>query len=126
MRSRASAVPAVVVATVILAGYSWWVTGLAPFSGVATVAVLLGGAVAAAAGVKWGRARRAASPSRNALLPWGGWAVAVAAWQLMAWSRAPRGDNPTLSSLANGALEPRPLRALALAVWLAGAAWWAG
>jgi hypothetical protein len=116
-------VPTAVVAVAAL-GYAWWVTGLEPFSALATVAVVGGGAAATVLG-------RLLLPPRPAV---GGvatvdlavWAVVVAALvalQLAAWASEPRTDHPTLSSLADDALDPRPLRAAAVALWLAGAAW---
>jgi hypothetical protein len=56
-------------------------------------------------------------------LIWSGLAAALAGWQLTAWAQEPTSEHPTLSSLANGAFEPRPIRAVAFALWLAGAAW---
>ena len=57
------------------------------------------------------------------LAPWGVAVAALVAWQLAAWASEPRSDHPTLSSLANAALDPRPVRAIAVVAWLAGAAW---
>jgi hypothetical protein len=47
----------------------------------------------------------------------------VAAWQVSALVRHPRAEHPTLSSLANAVLDPRPVRTLAFLGWLAGMAW---
>jgi hypothetical protein len=49
--------------------------------------------------------------------------AALGAWQLAAWAQSPRDEHPTLSSLTNAVLDARPVRAAAVALWLAGAAW---
>lgn len=41
------------------------------------------------------------------------------AWELMAFSLSPRSTHPTLSSITDAALAPRPLEAAAFVVWLA-------
>ena len=41
------------------------------------------------------------------------------AWELLAYSLSPRDDYPTLSSIADTALSPRPLEAAAFVAWLA-------
>jgi hypothetical protein len=118
-----AAVPATVAALALLA-YGWWATGLTPFSAGATIAVVGAGGAALLAGRLLLPARGPAPgvPGR-ALLPWAALAGAVVAWQLAAWLSAPRDEHPTLSSLANEALDARPVRALALAAWVAVAAW---
>jgi hypothetical protein len=118
-----AAVPATVAALALLA-YGWWATGLTPFSAAATVAVVGAGTAALVAGrlLLPARVPGHGVPAR-ALLPWALLAAAVAAWQLAAWLSTPRDEHPTLSSLANEALDARPVRALALAAWVAAAAW---
>ena len=59
----------------------------------------------------------------SGLAPWAVAVVALAALQLSAWASEPRADHPTLSSLTNAALDPRPARVAAVVAWLAGAAW---
>jgi hypothetical protein len=113
----------VVLASVAVGAHGWWVTGLPPFSAAATVAVLTSGAVVAIASS--GARRRtgdAAVTPRDAAI-WGPLAAAVAAWQVSALVRHPRAEHPTLSSLANAVLDPRPVRTLAFLGWLAGMAW---
>ena len=110
-------------AGVVVAAFAWWATGLAPFSGASTAAVLGAGSAAVALGA---RRRRRGHPDR---VPTGGvivWALllgALALWQLGAFLARPRHEHPTLSALANDALDARPARAIAFAAWLAGAAW---
>ncbi|MDQ3946755.1 MAG: hypothetical protein M3357_16695, partial [Actinomycetota bacterium] len=53
---------------------------------------------------------------------WAVLALAVAAWQVAAFVQHPRAEHPTLSALANTALDPRAVRAVAMAVWLVLAA----
>ena len=43
---------------------------------------------------------------------------ALLGWELLACSLSPRSDHPTLSSLADAALRPRPVEAAAFLVWL--------
>jgi hypothetical protein len=100
-----------------LVGYGWWATSLRPFSAVATAAVVGAGAGA----VAWGTAHRPAVPApvaRGGLVRWVLLATILAAWQLVAYVQGPRSDHPTLSSIANAALEPHFVRALTCAAWL--------
>lgn len=109
------------VAGVLLLAFSWWATGLRPFTGVAYAVVVGSGATAMA----WG-SRHARPPARRwparALLVWVVLAAALAAWQMAAFVQSPRTEHPTLSSMANVVLDPQPVRAVALALWLVGAA----
>jgi hypothetical protein len=103
--------------------FTWWATGLPPFTGVA-YAVVIGAGVAAMA---WGASRLRPRPPGPAwpaggLLRWVALAGALAGWQVAAFVQHPRSDHPTLSSLANTVLDPQPVRALALAGWLVIAA----
>ncbi|HYF45263.1 MAG TPA: hypothetical protein VD926_03570 [Acidimicrobiales bacterium] len=107
-----------------LVAWSWVVTGLAPFAGSTTAAVLATGGAAAALGAV--RRPRPASPRRVTLrsaAPWVVVAAALTAWQLASFVQEPRDEHPTISSLTNAALDGRPLRALAFAAWVVGAAW---
>lgn len=108
------------VAGLLAIAYSWWVVSLPPFSGWATVAVMLTGALA----VGLGAARR--RPERRRRRPTGtaAWAVlaaALGAWQLAAYLQHPRDDHPTLSSLTNAVLDSHPTRAVAFFLWLLAA-----
>jgi len=100
---------------------AWWATGLRPFTGFAYF-VVVGAGVSAMA---WG-ARRSRPPVRawpaGGLLVWAALAMLLFVWQMAAFVRHPRPAHPTLSYLANTVLEPRPVRALALALWLVLAA----
>lgn len=113
--------PAAVVA---VAAYAWWTAGLRPFTWPSVVAVLAGGAAAMALGSRWRRAPGGPGPvpGRAGLAAWAVLAAALAGWEVLAWSRQPRAEHPTLSSLANDLLDGHPARALALAAWLAVAA----
>jgi hypothetical protein len=107
---------------VLLAAYAWWAVGLAPFSGRATTAVVLGGAAAMAVGAR--QRRRARSPSAHdmaGVATWAALAAAAGAWQLAAYLQHPRTDHPTLSSIANAALDSHLARAVAFVVWIAAA-----
>ena len=115
---------AVPVAAIAVGACAWWVTGLAPFSTVATVAVVGSGAlVAIASGSRGGRATEDDVVTRRDAAIWGTLAVTLAAWQVGALVQHPRAEHPTLSSLANAVLDPRPVRTVAFVGWLAGAAW---
>ena len=52
------------------------------------------------------------------MVPWVLLAAAAAVWQLAAYVQHPRDDHPTLSSLANAALESHAARTAAFVVWL--------
>jgi hypothetical protein len=113
------------LAACVTVAYGWWATGLPPFSTSATVAVVGPGAVVALVAVGRRPVPRTATarPDTRSGLIWGGLVAALVGWQLAAWAQGPRSQHPTLSSLVNDALEPRPMRAIAFALWLAGAAW---
>ncbi len=117
---RSTAAPGrlpVAASAIVVAAYAWWAVGLPPFSRGATLAVLLAGGMAAAAGA---RSRRPAAPLPwRRMAPWAGLAVALGAVQLVSYLQQPRADHPTLSSLTNAALDTQTARALAFVVWLA-------
>jgi hypothetical protein len=97
-------------------------TGLRPFTGPALIVTLLSGLAAIIAGSRR-EARRPSGPPRH-----GGssvWAVlflALIVWELAAFTGLPRADHPTLSSLANTALDSHPVRTMAFLLWLVGGA----
>ena len=118
-------------AVVAAAIYGWWAVGLAPFSWTATVAVVgAGGPDRGVGGVARPRIRvrrvvptLAAGPTpdgsaRRGVVPWALLALAAAVWQLAAYVQHPRADHPTLSSLANAALDARVPRTAAFVAWL--------
>lgn len=111
------------VVVVALAMGGWWVAGLEPFSTDAATVVLGAGLVAMAIGRATRRPARRPSASLEAVAPWIALTGALVAWQLASYVQHPRSDHPTLSSLVNTALDPRPIRALAFAAWLTTAAW---
>jgi hypothetical protein len=101
--------------------FAWWATGLRPFTGTAYLVVVGAGVSAMAWGARRHRPPVRAWPAGN-LLVWAVLAVVLALWQIAAFVQHPRPLHPTLSYLANIALEPRPVRALALVLWLVVAA----
>jgi hypothetical protein len=111
--------PAAARAALLL--FAWWATGLAPFTGTAYAVVVGAGAAAMVWGARHHRPPELAWPA-GGLLVWAALALALAGWQLAAFVQHPRYQHPTLSSLANAALHPRAVRALALALWLVLAA----
>jgi hypothetical protein len=121
-----SLVPA--VAGLGLAVYAWWAVGLSGFSMALTVAIVTPGVLAVALGAlarpRWlGHPRRDPAQRCPGMAVWVALVATMAAWQLAAYLQHPRHDYPTLSSLANTALDPRPVRAAAFLAWLAIAAW---
>jgi len=98
-------------------GYAWWVTGLRPFSGATTVAVVGAGMVAMAIGLTI----RSTGGSTSVLPGYAGWVVlfaAVAVWQVLAFVQHPRSEHPTLSSLVNSVIDTHPARTAAFVGWL--------
>jgi hypothetical protein len=110
------------LAAVLLSAYAWWVVALAPFSGWATAAVVVGGATAMAVGAR--QRRRTRSPRGGDMVgvaTWAALAATAGAWQLAAYLQHPRADHPTVSSLANEVLNSHVARAAAFVVWFAAA-----
>ena len=121
-RTRDGGRAARLLATVLLSAYAWWAVGLAPFSGRATAAVVLGGAAAVAVGARERRRRRSPRAGDMAgIATWAALAAIAGAWQLAAYLQHPRADHPTLSSLANEVLDSHLARALAFVMWIAAA-----
>ena len=116
MVRRAAAVAAVVL-------YAWWASALRPFSWAALVAVVGAGVAAVALGARRRDAPGSATPPPSlgvaGALGWVALWGALAAWELAAYVQHPRGDHPTLSSLADDVLGSHPARALAFLAWLA-------
>jgi hypothetical protein len=103
---------------VALAAYAWWVSGVPHFTLAALVAVEVPGLLVVAAARRRGGPRRHRSVRRG-LAPWVAVLGALAGWELLAYSFDPRAAHPTLSSMADAALRPRPLEATAFLAWLA-------
>ncbi len=102
--------------------YAWWATGLRPFAGTTTVAVVGAGVAAMVVGRRCGRRRPVVRPRAAGVIGWALLLGALAGWQLVAYLQHPRPEHPTLSSLADAVLDTHPLRALAFVAWLLGAA----
>jgi hypothetical protein len=107
------------IIAVVMAAYAWWAVALPPFSGRATAAVVLGGALAMVVGARQQRRRSQGTGDTPGIAAWAALAVAAGAWQLAAYLQHPRADHPTLSSLANEALDSHLARAAAFVVWIA-------
>ena len=106
----------------LVLAYAGWATGLPVLSIASTAAVLGAGMIAFAVGLHLPRRRHSSEVAVAVLVVWLLPLAALAAWQLIAFTQTPRAEHPTLSSLANTLLDVRPVRALALAAWLVGAA----
>jgi len=104
---------------VVVGTFAWWVAGLAHFTVPALAAVMGAGGLTVALG-SLRRPRDSPSPrARGALGPWLVVLGALLAWELVAFSLSPRSTHPTLSSIADAALGPRPVEAAAFVVWVA-------
>lgn len=108
------------LASGLLLAYAWWVVSLPPFSGMATIIILITGGTAMVCG---GLRRRPAPrcPPVTGVVPWALLATGAGAWQLAAYLQHPRADHPTLSSLTNTLLDSHPARAVAFVLWLVAA-----
>jgi len=109
-----------VAAALAVTAYAWWAVELPAFSAAATVAVVGAGAVAMVAGSRAKRRGRR-TPGAPRVLPWLALAGLLATVQLVAYTQQPRDEHPTLSSLANAALDSHAARAAAFVAWLAAA-----
>lgn len=99
--------------------YAWWVAGLEHFTTSVLVAVMAAGALAVSSAL-WPRRHRSAPATRRASIgPWPVLLGALLVWELAAFSLSPRATHPTLSSIADAALGPRPIEAAAFVAWLA-------
>lgn len=117
--------PGVPAAGVLLGAgglYAWWATSLRPFTDPSLAAVPAGGIAAMALGGLFLPPRPALRLPARRLAPWAGLVMALAAWQVASFVQHPRDDHPTISSMTNTLFENRPIRALAVLLWLAGAA----
>ncbi len=104
---------------VVVGAYAWWVSGLEHFTAPALLAVMAAASLAVGS-AWWRRRRRPPGPTRHVeLRPWLAVLGALLAWELMAFSLSPRSTHPTLSSITDAALGPRPLEAVAFVAWLA-------
>jgi len=104
---------------VVVGAYAWWVSGLEHFTAPALLAVMAAAAVAVGS-AWWQGPRRPSGPTgRAASGPWLVVLGALLTWELLAFSLSPRSTHPTLSSITDAALGPRPLEAAAFVVWMA-------
>lgn len=101
----------------VVLAYSWWAVSLPPFSATATTVVLLSGVAASLAGGARRDTARVA-PAAPGAAAWSALAAVAVAWEVLAYVQHPRGDHPTLSSLANAVLDSQPARAAAFILWL--------
>ncbi len=104
---------------VVVGAYAWWVAGLEHFTAPALVAVMAAAAVAVGSSWWQGRRRPSGPTGRAALGPWLVVLGALLTWELLAFSLSPRSTHPTLSSITDAALGPRPLEAAAFVAWMA-------
>jgi hypothetical protein len=117
----ASAVVALLAALLIWP-YAWWAVARPPFSAAAAAAVLLPGVAAAcvaAAARSRGSGQTHPAPAGAGVRRWLSVAALAAVWQLTAYLQHPRHDHPTLSSLANAALQTHTARTAAFVAWMA-------
>lgn len=114
MRGRTVTIAALATA------FAWWATGLPPFSGTATVAVVGAGAVAMVAGARYLPPRVRPRLRVADAAPWVVLFGALVLLQVSAYLQHPRPEHPTLSYLINAALETHVARTTAFVGWLAG------
>lgn len=116
------ATPRLVAGAALLGAYAWWAAGLDHFTLPALAAVAAPG-LAVIAGASWQpRARPTGSTGGARLGPWAAVFGVLAGWELLAFSLSPRSAHPTLSSMADAAVRPRLLEAVAFLGWL-GLGW---
>ncbi len=111
--------PGRLIVAIVAVAYAWWVAGLEHFTTSALVA-LMAAALVTLGSARWPR-RHSSSPATRRV-PLGPWPVLLGAllvWELVAFSLSPRSTHPTLSSIADAALGPRPIEAAAFVAWLA-------
>lgn len=103
----------------VVGAYAWWVAGLEHFTTPALVAVMAA-ASPVVGSAWWLRHRHPPGPTGGvASRPWLVVLGALLVWEVAAFSGSPRSTHPTLSSIADAALGPRPLEAAAFVAWLA-------
>jgi hypothetical protein len=102
--------------------YAWWATSLRPFTRPSLAVVPAGGLVAMAFGATRLPPRRPLGAPPRYVGVWAVIAAVLVVWQLATFLQHPRAEHPTISSLANTGFESHPVRALALLLWLLGAA----
>jgi hypothetical protein len=107
---------------VVVAGYCWFVAGLAPFT--IPIAAAVAPAELVMAGLAWrwrprGDRRAAVPPPPwRRLVPWWGLMIVLAAWEVANYFSLPRRDHPTLSSMAGSLMGTHPGRAALVGAWL--------
>jgi hypothetical protein len=104
-------------------GYARVGGGLRPFSWPAMVATALGGLAILILAWRRGRSPASVRASREGLVAWTLWLVAVTGWELWALSMHPRSTHPTISSLLDSVVETHPGRSVAVLAWLALGCW---
>jgi hypothetical protein len=103
-----------------LVGYAWLLAGTAPFSTKALLGVLLPGAVLGA--IAYGRPpERIPPPDAIDVTGFSYWLICVAL--LFEWEASAVRDNsppshPSLTDLINPLIDPHPIKAAAIVVWL--------
>jgi hypothetical protein len=108
---------------IVVAGYSWWATGLRPFT--LPIEVAVGIPVLILLVLSWHRSRLGAVPAElqrrppwSGLVAWGVLFGALVAWELAAYVASPRHAHPTLSSITDSITSAHPARALVFALWV--------
>jgi hypothetical protein len=117
MRTRQSTA-AVAVGVAALLAYSWVASGVRTFTGGAEIVVGIPILLAFGIGVSWRRTTHLTDdgPTRPAI--WIALVLTLVAWELFELFSKPRHDHPTISSIGDRILDPRPVRAAAFAAWL--------
>lgn len=104
----------------VMAVYSWWLAGTAPFTMTSLMAVLVPGAVVAGLAI-WGPPGRIEAPARLDVTGFSYWIVCVAGlfeWEASAFRDNSQWWHPALTDLVNSVIAPHPLKSLAILLWL--------
>ena len=109
---------AVGIAVAALVAYSWVASGVRTFTGGAEIVVGVPILVAFAIGVSWRRTTHLTDDGPTHPAVWVVLVLALVAWELFELFSSPRHDHPTISSIGDRILDPRPVRAAVFAAWL--------
>ncbi|MGQ0803557.1 MAG: hypothetical protein ACT4PI_06825 [Actinomycetota bacterium] len=108
-----------IAGVVVLVAYAALVASVRSFTWPALVLTAIAGIAVLGFAARSQPDPRRPRPRRRGLVLWAILAVAVAAWELLAFVQSPRGDHPTISSILDAGDAHRPLRAALFLGWIA-------
>lgn len=106
-----------IAGTGVLVAFAVLVASVRSFTWPALVLTAIAGIAVLVLAARGPRRSRAATTGRGLAL-WAILAVAVTAWELVAFFQSPRADHPTISSMLDGADAHPPLRAALFIAWI--------